>query len=255
MKKYQLDKNGIPRISRLDIEKHAESFIKYFDPECLLTPRVTPLATICSRLYKDHNVKFVFGTDLGVTKEGYKYRGCFDICATTIYIDKSMPEGGARFNFTLAHEIGHFVLHRKIDTSILKNKNTIKDTSRDLILDHMDSDNPRTWLEWQANKFASSILLPRSTVPDAVIQKQKEMGLNRNIGKIFLDRGVSSYMDYKGQLEHLSFIYQTSKASIRIHLRELNILFEGDGSPIEPGNEPASLNKYLASFVDNLFDK
>ena len=254
MKKYRLDDNGIPILSRINIEEHTERFIKYFDASCLLQPRVTPLATICTRLKEEHDVNFVFSADLGCTKEGYKYQGCFNISTTTILIDKCMEEGSPRFNFTLAHEIGHFVLHRKIDTSVLSNKNEIKDTSRDLILDQIESNNPRTWLEWQANKFASSLLLPRSTVPHAVTQKQKEMGISRNIGKIYLDRGQGSYLDYKEQMEHLSLIYQTSKSSIRIRLRELGILTEGDGSPIEPTGGPEPLNMFLSDVINIIVD-
>ncbi len=252
MKKYRQDSNGVPILSRINIEEHAEAFIEYFDDDCLLRPGVTPLAAICTKLQNEHNVSFVFDKDLGMTKEGYKYRGCFHIPTTTILIDKNMQSKSPRFNFTLAHEIGHFVLHRKIDMSILKNNNEIKDTNRELILDQIESNNPRVWIEWQANKFASSLLMPRSTVPMAVVQKQQEMGLNRNIGKIYLDRGSSSYQDYKQQIEHLSFIYQTSIASVRIRLRELSILIEGDGSPIEPSGGPKPLSTFLSSIINDV---
>lgn len=251
MKKPLLDSNGIPVLSREDIELLTEQFIRFFDEDCLKQPSLTPLAKICTTLQKEHNVTFIFNKDLGGTKEGYKYRGSFHIPSTTIYVDKNMEYGEPRFNFTLAHEIGHFVLHRKIDLSILKDKEKIKDTNRDLILDHIQSDNPRTWLEWQANKFASSLLLPRPTVLTAVLNKQKEMGINRNPGKIFVDRGVSSNIDYDSQIENIALIYQSSRASIRIRLQELDILYETTQSPTREQNEPAHLGRFLSNIIDN----
>ena len=251
MKKTKHDSNGIPVLNREDIELRTEKFIRFFDDECLNQPSPTPLAKICTTLQEEHNVTFVFDKDLGETKEGYKYRGSFHIPSTTIHIDKNMEYGEPRFNFTLAHEIGHFVLHRKIDISILKDKEKIQDTNRDLVLDHVQSDNPRTWLEWQANKFASSLLLPRVTVPTAVINKQKEMGLTRNIGKIFVDRGVSSNIDFEIQIEYLSLIYQSSKASIRIRLQELGILNETMNSPVRGKSKPEQLSTFLSSIIDN----
>ena len=256
MKRIRTDSNGIPILSRTDIEERVEKFIRYFDEECLNKPGFTPIATICTRLRNEHGVNFVFGQDLGKTKEGYKYRGRFHIPSQTIYIDKSLEEGGVQFNFTLAHELGHFVFHRRMDLSILKEENTeeISDTNRDLILDQIQGDNPKTWIEWQANKFASSLLLPRSTVPIAVEDKQKEMGINRNMGKIFLNRGHGSYNDYNVQMEHLSLIYQSSKSSIRIRLRELGILVDSAGETTNAPKEPAHLSKYLKNVVDAFLD-
>ena len=253
MKPLRLDENGIPILSRVDIEERVERFIEYFDNSCLKEPRLTPIASICNVLSEKHNVKFVFNAELGETKEGYKYRGRFHIPSTTIYIDKSLGDGGPRFNFTLAHELGHFVFHRKINIAAISNeKEEISDTSRELVLDQIQGGNSRAWLEWQANKFASSLLMPRSTVQTAVISKQKEMGINRNLGKIFLDRGHGSYTDYKEQMDHLAFIYQSSKASLRIRLRELGILFEPDNQNDDGRNGPNHLSRYLVEVIENM---
>jgi len=240
MKNHNYDKNGIPIISRTDIEYWAEKFLTYFDDTCFERPQATPLASICQRLKDDFDVKFVFSIDLGNSPEGYRYRGRFHIPSQTIFIDKSLEWNDPRYNFTLAHEIAHFVMHRKIDASILGKDKEITDTNRQLILDHVQSDNPRDWIEWQANKFASSLLLPRQTVPIAVVQKQKELGISSRIGTIYLDRQQSNLIDFKIIMDHLVSLYETSKASIRIRLKELNILIESStidkiqGKGIEP---------------------
>jgi Zn-dependent peptidase ImmA (M78 family) len=253
MKQLHLDKNGIPILSRIDLEEKAERFLNFFEPTCLKEPRLTPLAAISLRLHKEFKVKFAFGVELGSTPEGYKYRGRFHIPTTTILIDKSLPEGEPRFNFTLAHEIAHFVLHRKVNLSVLEGEKDrqISDTNRDLILDQIEGDDPRKWLEWQANKFASSLLLPRFTVPNAVISIQKDIGITRNIGIVYLDRQRANYSDYRELLNHLMLIYQASKSAIRLRLRELGLLREVFTESDENEKGPAHFREFLGSIVDS----
>lgn len=234
MKNIRYDSNGIPKLSRSELDAWAEQFTLFFDKDALSQPQMTPIFSICDRLKEEHGVKFVFGADLGTSPEGYKYRGRFHIPTSTIYIDRSLEWNDPRFNFTLAHELAHFVLHRKINTDILKTgyDKDISDTNRQLILDHVKSDNPRDWLEWQANKFASS---SSRTVPNAVIEKQREMGVTRRIGTIYLDRQATNIKMYNLILEHLVKVYETSKTSVKLRLIELNILIE-----VEIGQTPQS---------------
>ncbi len=251
----RLDGNGIPILSRTEIEVRTERLLDAFEPRCLTEPRATPLAAIADRLRTKHGAKFVFRADLGVRK-GRQIRGCFDIQSRTIFIDKSLPEREPRFNFTLAHEIGHFVMHRNVDPIVLRGTTKrIEDNDRDLILDQLQSDNPRSWMEWQANKFASSLLLPRATVLNAVITKQKELGVTRSLGKIYLDRQAGNYRDFKELLDNLLFIYQASYAAIRIRLRELNILREAHLDPAAPPSGPEPIQTSLARAIGEWLPK
>ncbi len=167
-----------------------------------------------------------------------------------------MPIGEPRFNFTLAHEIAHFVLHRRIDRSIMKEKeNQISDTSRQLILDQVQSNSPRDWLEYQANKFASSLLLPRFTVQQAVINKQSKMGVTRRIGTIFHDNQPDNMKDYHEIMNYLSGIYITSHAAIRLRLRELNILIENKLSNPYTGRGLSHVSGSLSSIFEDMVKK
>ncbi|MCU7810711.1 MAG: ImmA/IrrE family metallo-endopeptidase [Candidatus Thiodiazotropha sp. (ex Notomyrtea botanica)] len=245
---YPVDKSGVPIINRSEIERRAIKFLEYFREDCLKHPQMAPLGTICKSLSDEHGVKFIYQADLGSTPQGYKYRGRFHLPTTTIYIDKSLEPFSPRFNFTLAHELGHFVFHRKLDLSnILKNEDIV-DTSRDLILDQMDENNPRTWLEWQANKFASSLLMPAHPLKTAVISKQMELGITRNRGKIYLSRSKNSYSDYNQQIDHLIEIFQTSKSSLRLRLKELFILNEPEVTNTDT-SKPKKLNQHMASVL------
>jgi Zn-dependent peptidase ImmA (M78 family) len=250
----RLDSNGIPILSRAEIELRAERFLGFFDEECLKEPLSTPLRDMSRRLQDEFGLRFVFNAQLGKSPEGYGYRGRFHIRSRTILVDQSLPPGEPRFNFTLAHEMAHFVLHRNVKQSVLTTEKDleISDTARDLVLDHLESDNPRTWLEWQANKFASSLLLPRFTTPKGVIQKQRELGIIRNVGTIFLDRQRRNYQDFREILRHLERVFNVSQAAIRIRLRELNLLIETELDDRREGSEPEPIRDVLGRAIELL---
>jgi hypothetical protein len=144
------------------------------------------------------------------------------------------------------------VLHRRVTLSASDGKGgpDILDTSRDLILDQIQSENPRSRLEWQANTFAASLLMPRTTVPAAVVTKQREMGVTRNLGQVYLDR--HNYSDFRALLDYLGFIYQVSKATLRLRLSELNILHEPPPADDVAPTGPRSIGELLGPVMDEL---
>lgn len=75
-----------------------------------------------------------------------------------IIIDKNKPEN--RRNFTIAHELGHYFLHK----NILKEKNLVVDG--DSILYRLDNGLSNIQ-ESQANYFAASLLMPKERVQKA----------------------------------------------------------------------------------------
>lgn len=134
--------------------------------------------------------------------------------------------------------------------------NTIQDDDRSLVLDQLECGNPRSWLEWQANKFASSLLLPRKTVPGFVLAKQKERGVVGNLGTLYLDRQSGNVEDFYAIVKEMEFIYQVSRSAIRIRLRELNILEDnankGDFAAAEPVSVKRPLHDLLGSLAERL---
>lgn len=77
----------------------------------------------------------------------------------------SNPNRQGRYHFTLAHEIGHWRLHR---TYYLKNPHERRlfddGTSRPDVVCRSGDTQP---VEWQANAFASNLLMPRQMVQAA----------------------------------------------------------------------------------------
>jgi len=94
----------------------------------------------------------------------------------SIYIDQKIyldDRYQNRLRFSLAHEIGHFVLHENIYNSF--NIKTIKDFYK------FSDEIPRKeygYLETQANKFANYLLIPRQRL---VIEKEKIFKQNKEL--------------------------------------------------------------------------
>lgn len=174
-----------------------------------------------------------------------------------ISIDKSVEPGTPRFNFTLAHELGHFLMHRHLldYISIWKDFSIIEDGDRELYLNQLTSDNPKTWIEWQANKFAASLLLPRATLPDKVISIQNNLGITRNLGKIYLGSRGRFDTDYIDIMKELMSAYQVSKAALRIRLLELNILVEDSTYKITAKSGPRHVSISIANAFESLFQE
>lgn len=225
MTKYKLDNNGIPFLSDTEIEEISETAIQYCDPECLKEPRKAPLEQLVKILSEKRDLKIEYA-DLGYSDEGKQLLGRFRIITNTIYLATFLKdESGYRERFVLSHEIGHHLFHRKIKNHILQD-DAITDTTDDMILNKIESQNIRTFIEWQANKFAGAFLIPRKTIQGAVYKKQIDMGIRRYVGNIILTDERSSKRDYFAVIEHLQQIYFVSRTSLEIRLKNLNILFD-----------------------------
>jgi len=91
----------------------------------------------------------------------------------TIYVDKigfDNPNYRARHRFTLAEEIGHYVLHRDIYVDGVK-----YETEEEFINDIQNMDeNDLDWVEKQARQFAGRLLVPLKELKDLIV-KNKEL--------------------------------------------------------------------------------
>ena len=222
----QRDENGIPIIDANGVEDLAERFLKKVAPAVLDAPTFTPVGQIADQLQEEGFVRFVFNADLGQSPEGYKYLGCFDILKKVILI--AVPFNDVHFPFTVCHELGHFYLHSSLRfgaVGIAETDSRIRDSSRDIVIHRVVQNRPRTIIEWQANRFAAAILIPRATVTQAVSEAQEEMGINRNRGVVILDElQPFSRRDAAVVVNKLHQFYQCSRSVVRFRLEELGIM-------------------------------
>jgi Zn-dependent peptidase ImmA (M78 family) len=226
MSKITIDENGVPVLSADAIELKAEEVIAYFDKQIINTPQRTPLLEYIEKLHKQFNLKREYNQSLGKTKHGNVILGKTQLKPLGLYIDVSLAND-PRFNFVLGHELGHVVLHRNVD--IQKTgyaEQEIVDTDIDFVTGKKNLQTHRDWLEWQANYFASAILMPRLSVIKAVLQEQKDMGIKRNLGRIILEAKNYSVSDYKKIQAHLTLVYSVNATNVECRLKDLGILID-----------------------------
>lgn len=229
MNEFKVNKDGVPILSASDIERKAEEVIEFFKPDILHSPCETPIYAFIEEVAEKFDFSYDLLAELGSNSHGHKVVGKFRFKPRAIFIDKSV-DGDLRQKFILSHEFGHLVLHRNI---LVNKKNytdaDIADTEKNLVTGQKILTTPRDWLEWQANKFASAILIPRTTLHLALIAVQKDLDIHRNLGRIYLDEQPYSFSDFQQTLEGLKNIYNVTKTNLEIRLSDLGLLLDVRG--------------------------
>ena len=149
----------IPRYSYETLRKRADNFLRTYNPKATIP---VPIEEI---------IEFQFRMDIipipGL-HQGYEVDGFISSDLSAISVDLFVYESRpGRYRFTLAHELGHAVLHRRVYEAAAFS--TIKEWKRFVAeIDIQDYE----WLEWQAYAFAGLILVPpvslRKKLSDAV---------------------------------------------------------------------------------------
>jgi len=220
-KKTQNYSKYIPYLGQEDIERRVSRILDYFKldirnkHQILLTP-------LCEFLNTNNNIKFIFDENLGKNPNGLDILGKITFNPNKIYVSNTLEYSSPRWRFTLAHEIGHFLLHRKSFNELFSS-------------DYYDTDESLTWgslnktlnyrIEWQANSFASSLLLPRDLIISVVIDSLKELGVNKfGHGLIYLDDQKDNIYTYQQILFFIKREFNVSLQAINYRLAQLKIL-------------------------------
>lgn len=211
---------GLKKLSAKQIQNIANDFLDEFDTQILENALHLDLRNLTVFLKKKYElaVEYVHLQD----NQGRKLLGYFDSENNKILIDYSVI-GTERFAFTLAHEIGHFVLHRDLKMNQIVYDN-FKDSQHNIFTQQYEIKNDKNWIEWQANCFAASILMPHISVVARLIQIQNKIGVNRNLGTIYIDHQIDNKKDFHTYIDGLSDFFETSKQSIEYRLKSLEIL-------------------------------
>lgn len=233
-----------------EIEQHASDFLqeysKFNSEYSLSTPQATPIEDIIEnycgittdyQTFDDSNILGMTAFSSGLINimrddEVVHYK----IDKGTIVISNELAEDEnqeGRFLYTLAHEFGHNFYHRVLfETPDTSNQPSLFDDEpieTQVISCHRDNienlDLPRNkdWTEWQADYFASCILIPREAVarfwepylqePDFVFGETQKallshmpwMEIEYHIGE-FVKKFNVSYQAAKIRLEKLNYI-------------------------------------------------
>lgn len=167
-------------------------------------------ALVFDYLCEREDLVFDDGQDLG-EEDGDPILGIMRPYRSTILISASLkregPEG--RFRFTVAHEIGHWVLHRPLFLANEQQSDLFSGNARvasDLVSLNRNifpEGAGRGFLpieEWQANRFAIALLLDDQTLRSAFVERfgepplprRREDGFNRSSTLRKLSRRIAS---------------------------------------------------------------
>jgi Zn-dependent peptidase ImmA (M78 family) len=207
---------GIDRLSSADIEEIAKTELNKID-SCILSEAV-PLTEKTLIDYIQNNL----GVEIDELAEENKALGLCDIHNKKISINKSI-KGTKRLLFILAHELGHFVLHQKLFIG-QTTYDSFEDSEYNFRTNKHDLKNPKNWVEWQANYFASSFLLPKETLVARMLIFQTRLGIPK--GKIYVDDQIDNINNYSLLIKKLSSYFQVTKTTIIYKLKEINMITE-----------------------------
>lgn len=212
-------------LSRDEIDSEAEKVALHFDSRAF-AKTASPLYEVVNGFSEKYRVPFSFDQNLGISKRGRKILGRFDFGSRRISIDRMLPYDSPRFRWSLSHEIGHLVLHRKLDRKLIGlDTPTFIDTRTQLRFVRTATRSELEWVEWQANKFAAALLLPRPILRTALVAVQHELDIPR-LGSIYLDDHRHNLMAYLSTLRMLSERLRVSRSVLRIRLLDLGTLIE-----------------------------
>lgn len=182
-------------LSRTQIEERAGQMLDYVLPDRGDDPYPPDLQKIVAVLQSRYNVRFSFTQELGRQPTENRQRtekrifGTFSVAPLTIRVSSLLPAWSPQFQRTLAHELGHLTLHRKMigKGKFISREKPIVDTARHLRYQDAADRSDLDWVEWQANEFSMCLILPRRYLQALVCSVQMELGINRNLGTMFLD--------------------------------------------------------------------
>lgn len=190
---YRTGRNGVPVLSKKEIDEIAENYIRDFCPEAMITPMRIDVDAFAQNYlgmkqdfqYLSHNGIYLGMTVFNDTDKVIIYNPETNTAeyiseeARTMIIDNNLLEDNQehRYRFTVPHECAHDVFHTQyfgcppdLIAVLTEREPIIKCRLANI---NGNKKPVRLWnendtMEWQANYFASALLMPKSMVVKAV---------------------------------------------------------------------------------------
>jgi Zn-dependent peptidase ImmA (M78 family) len=224
--KLQRDELGIPKFNREGLEQAAEQFLATMADYALKVTVLLPtnLGYVVQALREAEFCTYSHDGELGHKSNGFPCLGIYSFSRRHITISKDLPKTDPRYTFTCAHEIGHAYLHERVHPRAFQEQGEveIRDSARDFVTVRADG-GPRARMEWQANRFAASILMPRATVRAVLAKVQGDLGIGRR-GRIWLDNQPHIRNDFYRVVRGIAQHYNVSQTVVEVRLKELQLI-------------------------------
>lgn len=122
----------------------------------------------------------------------------------TIYVDNGVMESRSpnRYRFSLAHELGHIVLHREVFANIAFN--SVREWKQQI---QSMKETDRRWLEWQAHCFAGLMLVPKNPLVDRLnealeVTRESDIDIRKypDIAKDYICNWIGKHFEVSSQV-------------------------------------------------------
>ena len=190
---FKTKRNGVPVLSKEEIDNIAENYLLDFCPEAMKTPQeidIDSFALNYLKLNQDFQYLSHKGIYLGmmVFKDTKKVpvfiperneADYIEAKARTIIIDNTLLDENQehRYRYTMGHECGHDIYHKYYYVKELPNQISLfeeidEPLIRCRVVNNFKKDKrlwtDSDWMEWQSNYMSSALLMPKSMVIKAV---------------------------------------------------------------------------------------
>jgi Zn-dependent peptidase ImmA (M78 family) len=210
---------GLEFLSKKIISDLTVQLLDEFDP--LMVRHGLPLGMerFISFLNETYGLRFV--TTKMFTKKRAGLNGYYDQKKRTIHINPELEDTNL-FAFVCAHEIAHFFLHKNLSISQFRYDNQ-ENSKYDPISRKFLLEKEKHWIEWQANYFASCLLMPQRSLLWQLVKWQEKEGISKK-GFIWLDEQPCNIRDYKVAITQMAYIFLVSRTILEFRMADLNLI-------------------------------
>ena len=245
---YPMFPNGRYCLKNEDFDDIASMVLGEYLPDSLVHPQKIDIDYLVSDCYYLDVIKTRIskeGNILGMMVFEDTVWTCYDASNTpverklkeaTMVIDSSLSgeESLARTRFTMAHEMSHWICHRSLHSSdkrAYECRKTPFIACRDISIEGPQSPaqgrkrlyTVQDWEEWQANRLAASLLMPKNTFTQMALQVMEGYGIEG--GKLDLHL-LHHFVVAKQVVSALAHFFQVSRKATKIRMRQLGLLVE-----------------------------
>lgn len=225
--------NGVPVLKAKDIELLANRQLKEFDKHIFKDFRPINVDEFIENYLKldvEYQKLSLDGSVLGKTSlfdgaipiiSENGYREIRVVKKGNIFVDLEACKCENRIRFTMIHEAGHALLHQNVERSVLENYKCCHETMTTIdktgVITIMKARTQLDWMEFQADRYASCILMPRQCVRKIYEAKHKEYFDNMRITSARPQRLWKI-------LYEMAKEFQVSKPAMALRLKTLNLI-------------------------------